>query len=136
MGINFKPVNELEEITKLAEGDKILVNSGGAARQIDVARVVLGGGGGSTLYADGNEDITTRMSVYADAELTQQLTYAQGVELMSGPFAIVMMVDGAVMGVIMPPMWMPSGNTNVIQLALSVAGQNVQPLLIFSDSTV
>ena len=39
MSINFKPINEVPEIEALNEGDKLLVNSNGTARQIDAEKV-------------------------------------------------------------------------------------------------
>ncbi|MBP3427125.1 MAG: hypothetical protein J6M47_02550 [Clostridia bacterium] len=37
--MNFRPINEVPEIEALNEGDKLLVNSNGTARQIDAEKV-------------------------------------------------------------------------------------------------
>lgn len=37
--MNFRPINEVPEIEALTEGDKLLVNSNGTARQIDAEKV-------------------------------------------------------------------------------------------------
>lgn len=136
MGINFKPINEVPEVAEISAGDKLLINSGGAAKQIDASKFSMGGGGGSVIYADGNEDITARITAYTDAELTQRPTHAEGIALMSRPYVIALMTDGATAGVLTPAMWASIPDSKTMQVVLSIMGQSVSPLLIFSDSIV
>ena len=75
MAINFKPINEVPTIEALSDGDTLLVNSGGTAKQID-ASLVGGSGGGTVIYikdyTEGTDMVTG--SPCKDAELTQVMT--------------------------------------------------------------
>ena len=81
MGINFKPINEVPEITEISEGDKLLVSSGGEAKQIDAGMFAASGGASAEVIHIAVEDMSAASvmaSAYADAEMTQMMTYAQG----------------------------------------------------------
>lgn len=75
MSINFKPINEVPVIDGFSDGDMVLVNSGGTAKQIDASKV--GGGGGSApVYLQPSSD--TAATAYKDEAYTQMMTYAEG----------------------------------------------------------
>lgn len=90
MAMNFRNVNELEELSKLGGGDKLIVNSNGVAKQISASAVggsSGGGGGGGIVYTDadlftGETDIYT--TAYADPEMTTKLTYDEAKKLFMG----------------------------------------------------
>lgn len=101
MAINFKPINEVPTIEALAEGDKVLVNSGGTAKQID-ASLVGGSGGGTVIYIKDFTEDTDMMagSPCKDAELTQVMT----TEELLAAFAAGPVVLSVTMGDV--PAWM------------------------------
>lgn len=84
--MNLKPINEVPEIESLQEGDKILVNSNGLAKQIAASKVGGRGGGMGTIYGTVqmlDETISSAMLVaYADKEMTKPMTYAEGLTML------------------------------------------------------
>lgn len=143
MSINFKPINEVPEITELAEGDKLLVNSGGTAKQIDASKVGGKGGGGSApIYAVmvGGDDESGAFGLlsYADADHTQMLTYDQGVEMLLGVCTVV--VDAEMAGVpsmiAIPVGSVPDPETRSIQIVIAVGESMGQAILAFSDTAM
>ena len=70
--INFRSINEVETAEFLADGDKVILNSGGITKQIDASRI---GGGGGILYAQMIS--TTECYLYADEGHTQMLKYSE-----------------------------------------------------------
>lgn len=141
MSINTKPITEVPVIEELSEGDKLLVNSGGAAKQIDASKVGgSGGGGGGIIYClpiDGTED-NIFVSCHKSAARTESdiMTFVEFEELVSsGPMALAISEDGVHEMYIIPMMLIPDSETSMAQgmifMVQSVANIN----FIFSDST-
>lgn len=88
MDLNFRKVNDLEELSNLSGGDKLIVNSNGVAKQISASAVGgSGGGGGGIVYTDadlfsGEESMD--ITAYADPEMTTKLTYDEAKKLFMG----------------------------------------------------
>ena len=83
MAYNFRSINDVPVAGSLASGDKVILNSGGIAKQIDASK--LGGsGGGGTIYAEmefATDAYTSNIiSVYADESHSNMLTYDQAKE--------------------------------------------------------
>lgn len=102
MAMNFRNVNDLETVSKLNSGDKLLVNSGGVAKQVDASMVGgSGGGGGGIVYTDADlfsEETSITANAYMDAELTQPMDYATGKKLFMGGAAMSAPVPDAYKG--------------------------------------
>lgn len=98
MAINFKPINELPEIESVSAGDKLIVNSSGAAKQIDVSKVGGSGGSADIIYVDGSgfnpENQEFHAMAYADKDMTTPMTYAQGKAALLAGNAIMMANSG------------------------------------------
>ena len=92
MAINFKPINEVPVAEELAEGDTLLINSGGTAKQIDATKV--GGSGGGTIiylkdYTPDESDGNATASPCLDAEMTQVMSTAElAATIASGPVVL------------------------------------------------
>ena len=89
MAMNFRNVNELEELSKLGGGDKLIVNSNGVAKQISASAVggSGGGGGGGIVYTDADlfsAETDLSITAYADPEMTTKLTYDEAKKLLMG----------------------------------------------------
>jgi len=131
MSINFKPINEVPVIDGFSEGDMVLVNSGGTAKQIDASKV--GGGGGGTIYASGEfSGEMVMIPAYADPELTTQLTYEQGVALCSGGAVLSAEMSGQVAW-LTPLAAVPILDSKTI-MCICMAETMIQVMLTFSDS--
>lgn len=83
--ISVRKFTDLPEAESIKDGDKVLINSDGEARQLAANK--LGGGGGEIIYLqvigdptfDENGKLVNLQSYcYADEALQTQLTYAQG----------------------------------------------------------
>ena len=82
---NFlKPINNLPVAESVSEGDKILINSGGVAKQIDASLVGASGSGGTVVYAQIMDETFGVVTAYKDAEHTQMMTYEEGQKAFSG----------------------------------------------------
>lgn len=82
---NFlKPINNLPVAESVSEGDKILINNGGVAKQIDASLVGGGGSGGTVIYAQIMNESFGVVFAYKDAGLTQWMTYEEGQKAFSG----------------------------------------------------
>ena len=66
MSINFKKITEVTEITELSEGDKLIVNSNGAAKQIDASKI--GGGGVDWNAGEGESGYVANRTHYMGAQ--------------------------------------------------------------------
>lgn len=88
MAMNFRNVNDLETVSKLNSGDKLLVNSGGVAKQVD-ARKFLATGGGKLLNAFFSENDGRELNAVITYESGAPMTYEDLKEsLTSGPVLI------------------------------------------------
>ncbi|MBR5786262.1 MAG: hypothetical protein IKY41_06185 [Clostridia bacterium] len=116
MAMNFRNVNDLETVSKLNGGDKLLVNSGGVAKQVDANMVGgSGGGGGGIVYTDADlfsEATSVTAHAYMDAELTQPMDYATGKKLLMG---------GAVMSAPVPDAYQSYGLAGLTGSLIAVA---------------
>lgn len=144
MAINFKPINELPEIESVSEGDKLLVNSGGTAKQIDASKFAesgSGSGGGSApAYLKSLDDEFADMPAYAaykDEGMTQMMTYAEGLAAAKGgamwalklseedPMMYCAALTAAPMGYV---------GTKAIMLAFMMTGSDSGIVAVFSDT--
>lgn len=137
MAINFKPINELPEIESVSAGDKLIVNSGGAAKQIDASKV---GGGGSAdiIYVDASgvgEGTTIQTVAYADKGMTAPMTYAQGMAALLAGNAIMMVRESEDGEMYMFPMLVQAMDEVKMAVAITVAEATmIQIALMFSDT--
>ena len=118
MSFNFKPINEVPEIDAVSDGDKLLVNSNGAAKQIDAKKI--GGSGGGTIYGiltvgtSGNIVV-----VYADENHNTQLTYEQAMQMLKGGAVIFSTLEGASV-IVTPLAVIPSDEARAFQMIACV----------------
>ena len=113
MSINTKPIAEVPVIEELSEGDKLLVNSGGAAKQIDASKVGSGGGGGviyTRVTSDQVEGTQIACQAYADAEMTTLLSYEECKSIIYGGGSIHLLLsttdEGDIPSFVIPVMYM------------------------------
>lgn len=135
MAINFKPINEVPVVEELAEGDMLLVNSGGAAKQIDASKVG-GSGGGTIIYLkDFTPDDSGSNATAApckDAEMTQVLSTAElAVAIASGP--VVLYADAMGMPAWFTPML--SANMGDAWMSFLVMGDTFTQLVYTCSDT-
>lgn len=137
--MNLKPINEVPEVETLQEGDKILINSNGAAKQI-AANKLGGGGGMGTIYGElSPTDDGVLFVAHADKELTVPMTYAEG-KAMIEHGGVRICLDGSVMGMedtwmyIVPAMIAPN-DVQCLALGSIALGTEASELwIIFSDT--
>ena len=126
MAINFKPINEVPTIEALAEGDKVLVNSGGTAKQIN-ASLVGGSGGGTVIYikdfTEGTD--TTTGSPCKDAELTQVMTTEELLAAFAAGPVVLSVTMGDVHAWMHPCVTINQGGTLISILLMDAAMQFV-----------
>ena len=142
MSINVKPINEVPVIDALSEGDKLLVNSNGSAKQIDASKVGgSGGGGGVIIYGAivGMEGETLNVSCHKSAARTESdvMTFVEFAELVSsGPMALAVSEDGVHEMYLIPMMLTPDSETSMAQ-GLMLMGTSIATInFIFPDSAL
>lgn len=80
--MEFRSITNVEEINELAGDEKILVNSGGTAKQISAANAKFGGGSVTKYYISTNSGY---YYLYKDENLTQKVTAQEAYDaFMSG----------------------------------------------------
>lgn len=91
--MNLRPFANLPETDAIKEGDKVLVNQDGMAKQLDASKI--GGSGGGTIYGILNlsKDVTIA-EVYTDENHTTQLTYEQAMQMFKGGAVLFVTLDG------------------------------------------
>lgn len=135
---NFlKPINNLPIAESVSAGDKILINSGGVAKQIDASLVGGSGSGGTVIYAQIMDASFGVVTAYKDAELTQIMTYAEGQKAFSG-IAIINADFGGMKAVLIPAAAIADDATKTfmaISFAKYVMIEDATPIrVLFSDS--
>lgn len=141
MAINFKPINELPEIESVSAGDKLIVNSGGAAKQIDASKVGgSGGGSADIIYVDGSgfnpENQEFQAMAYADKEMTIPMTYAQGKAALLAGNAIMMTNSGEEGEAYMCPIMVQAVDNAKIAIAFCfLISSTLGLMLMFSDTS-
>lgn len=148
MAINFKPINELPEIESVSEGDKLLVNSGGTAKQIDASKFAESGSGSGNgsggaagvIYIDvsvemeGEDGIVTIMSgAFSDVSLSTPYTYEQGKALLLCGNAMACVQEGAVNMYILPTMFMLDDDAHSAMVIAVIDGQAGQFAINFAE---
>lgn len=141
MAINFKPINEVPEITEISEGDKLLVNSGGEAKQIDAGKVGGSGGASAEVIHIAVEDMSAasvEAPAYADADMTQMMTYEQGkAALLAGNAILVhneaIAEDGAE-AYLYPLLVQAVDEVKIAMAACFLIERTMQIILQFSDT--
>lgn len=134
---NFlKPINNLPVAEAISEGDMILINSGGVAKQIYVS--LVGGGGGMTvIYAKNVDDNGSIIRAYKDADYTQEMTYAEGKKAFENG-AILQMVEAEMNVSLTVVMAMSLGEDvkayKVFTAMNFLTGDNEGTAVLFSDT--
>lgn len=145
MSFNFKPINEVPEVESISDGDKVLINSNGTAKQIDASKIGGGGGGGGTVYLNVlniTEDLSEMtVQCYADEELTQAIDYETGKKLfMSGACGYGSMpVEGSVFIISINFClfaWEAFAEKSATGIYVSPSGTIGQALIAFSDTNM
>lgn len=142
MSINVKPINEVPEIETLSDGDKLLVNNNGAAKQIDASKVG-GSGGGTIIYCNPvtmDGETTLIMSGHKDIERTEEKRYSFSefsALLTSSVIALsILSLDGEMEVYVTPMMINLDTEFNTAQI-LALSGSQVSTIvLLFSDSSL
>jgi hypothetical protein len=140
MSINTKPITEVPVIEELSEGDKLLVNSGGAAKQIDASKVGgSGGGGGGIIYCMpmGGTEESLNVSCHKSASRneTDIMTFVEFAGLVSsGPVSLAISEDGVLELYLTPMMIMPNHETSTAMGMFLMNGDVVIMNLLFPDS--
>lgn len=141
MAINFKPINELPEIESVSAGDKLIVNSGGAAKQIDASKVGgSGGGSADIIYVDGSgfnlESQEFHAMAYADKDMTTPMTYAQGKAALLAGNAIMMTGSGEEGETYMCPLMVQAVDDAKIAVAICfLISSTFSLVFMFSDTS-
>lgn len=135
--MNLKPINEVPEVEALQEGDKILINSGGAAMQIAAEKVGGSGGGITTIYGalgTMGEGVFVA-TAYADKEMTKPLTFAEGKAILESGMrlALSMAELGVDSWAYLFPMVQPNEEAKAFAIVSPFADQDEIPL-VFSDT--
>lgn len=140
--MNLKPINDVPEIESLQEGDKILVNSNGLAKQIAAEKVGGSGGGMGTFYgepAPGPDNSGLMFTAYSDKELTVPMTYAEGKEMVeNGGMRLCM--SAALMGdvngwmYVIPAMVIPIDEQYMIMGSIAMGADVSELWIVFSDT--
>ena len=135
---NFlKPINTLPVAEAISEGDKILINSSGVAKQID-ASIVGGGGGMTAIYAKPAVDNETAVMAYKDADYTQQMTYAEGKKAFENG-AILTLTEGGVnlpLTVLMAQSLGEEAKVYAVVTAINMLQNTEMTAVLFSDSVI
>lgn len=97
MSLNFKKINELPVLNEVKENDMLLLNSNGEAKQIPANKFSTSGGGsgGGMIYGYAPDTSLEAFQAFADAELTQPLTYEEGKTLLLGGAGMFSTTDEA-----------------------------------------
>ena len=133
---NFlKPINTLPVAESVSEGDKILINSGGVAKQID-ASLVGGGGGMTAIYAKPAVDNETAVMAYKDADYTQQMTYAEGKKAFENGAFLILKENGmnAPLTVLMAYSLGEEAKVYAVITVMNVLQNTEVTAVLFSDS--
>lgn len=112
--MNLRPFANLPETDAIKEGDKVLVNQDGMAKQLDASKI--GGSGGGTIY--GIPTVATSgniVEVYADENHTTQLTYEQAMQMFKGGAVIFATLEG-ISAILAPLAVIPNDEARAFQL--------------------
>lgn len=95
MALNFKKINEVPVVNEVQENDMLLLNSNGEAKQIPANKFSTSGGGsgGGMIYGYDPTTAPEAFQAFADAELTQPLTYEEGKTLLLGGAGMIFTAD-------------------------------------------
>ena len=146
MAINFKPINELPEIESVSDGDKLLVNSGGMAKQIDASKFAGSGSGSGSggaagvIYIDMSEQMegedgimTTISGAFSDVSLSTPYTYEQGKALLLCGNAMACVEEGAVNMCLLPTMFVLDDDAHSAMVMVAIAGDVMQFAIGFAE---
>lgn len=135
MSLNFKKINEVPVVNEVQENDMLLLNSNGEAKQIPANKFSTSGGGSGGGMIYGYDPVTSpeAFQAFADAELTQPLTYEEGKNLLLGGAGIISRVEG-VEARIQPLTVMHIDEQKVAQAAVILSDAASGVLISFSNS--
>lgn len=137
---NFlKPINNLPVAESISEGDKILINSSGVAKQIDASLVGGGGGGMTVIYAKYADENEVTVMAYKDADYTQQMTYAEGKKAFENGAIAIMTQDGmppAALTVLMAQSVGEEAKIYTVITIMNIIQNTDMTAVLFSDSVM
>lgn len=145
MSVNIKPINEVSVVEEVAEGDKILLNRGGVAAQIDASKVGGSGGGaaGGAVYVDltsalNGESSEALVQAFVDIEMTTPMDYATGKNILLGAGKLAqdfsaIAVPGAVAYVV-PAAIIDVAESKGMQAQVQMGSDPAMLTILFSDS--
>lgn len=135
MALNFKKINEVPVVNEVKENDMLLLNSNGEAKQIPANKFSTSGGGsgGGMIYGYAPDTSREAFQAFADAELTQPLTYAEGKTLLLGGAGIISGLEG--MQVRIQPLLVTHVDEQKVAQAVVILSDAASAVFIsFSDS--
>lgn len=116
--MNLRPFSNLPETDAIKEGDKVLVNQDGIAKQLDAGKI--GGSGGGTIYGELTTDTSGNIVVvYADEDHNTQLTYEQAKQMFKGG-AVIFGTLNSVSAIVTPLMVALSDEAKAFQMIACV----------------
>lgn len=135
MALNFKKINEVPVVNEVQENDMLLLNSNGEAKQIPANKFSTSGGGsgGGMIYGYDPDTSPEAFQAFADAELTQPLTYEEGKTLLLGGAGIISGLAGMQVR-IQPLLVMHVGEQKVVQAAVILSDAVSAVFISFADS--
>lgn len=137
---NFlKPINNLPVAEAITEGDKLLINSGGMAKQIDASLVGGSGGGMTVIYAKYADENGATVMAYKDADYTQQMTYAEGKKAFENGAIAIMTQDGmppAALTVLMAQSVGEEAKVYAVITVMNILQNTDMTAVLFSDSVM
>lgn len=130
--MNLRPFANLPETDAIKEGDKVLVNQDGMAKQLDASKI--GGSGGGTIY--GIPTVATSgniVEVYADENHTTQLTYEQAMQMFKGGAVIFGTLD-SVSAIITPLAVVLNDESRAFQMIACV--EEIMPFVVICADSI
>lgn len=131
--MNLRPFVNLPETDAIREGDKVLVNQDGIAKQLDASKIGAGTGSrGLTIYVSLEELDSAEIvnaNAYADKELTTQMIYDEVKEKAMGGVVICGSLGGITI-IITPSQCILNDEIKVMM----IVSDGVEKSLVFADS--
>ena len=130
--MNLRPFSNLPETDAIKEGDKVLVNQDGMAKQLDANK--LGGSGGTIYGKPSIDDSGIIFVVYADVNHNKQLTYEQTMQMFRAGAVIFGTLNG-VTTIVTPLTVIPIDEARAFQMLVCIE-EIVQVTVICADTII